>query len=422
MAKEIDGMNRELYYGLISYLGSRRLPDILCEFTRLTVKQTWQQFRINDNNDLFKKEKTNDLLVVPEHKITEVMRLAYNHPLAGHAGIKNTYYRLRQTHWWPGISEDIRRHIQSCDKCQKQKTDKQTPLMSSARIVAEPWYHFGIDIIGPLPITQNGNRYVVLAVDFFMKYVEARPLTQANAQAIAEFIHEDIICQHGVPREMTSDRGTEFVNQLLTELEKKYKIKHIKTTAYHPQGNGQTERMNKTFKTMIAKTLDKYDHWDYYVNSVLFAMRTIRNESTKFSPFELIYGRNPRREFSQETLTFGKYEDCIWQWIDQDITRLHKTREAAAKFISQSQDQQRKHQNKDNKIMTEKIVIGDKVLLFRDIVESSWSKKLEQKWEGPYLIQQIKGTSIWLRRLDGTIRLNSVHQSKIKKYHERPSY
>ena len=59
--------------------------------------------------------------------------------------------------------------------------------------------------------------------------------------------------------------------------------------------------------------------------------------------------------------------------------------------------------------MTEKIVIGDKVLLFRDIVESSWSKKLEQKWEGPYLIQQIKGTSIWLRRLDGTIRPNSVH-------------
>ena len=412
-------MNRELYYGLTSYLDRHKIPDTLDEFTRLMVKRTWQQFRINDNNELLKKGKTNDLLVVTDNKVSEIMQLAHDHPLAGHAGVKNTYYRLRQTHWWPSMGDDIRRHVQACDKCQKQKTDKQVPLTQSARIVAEPWYHFGIDVIGPLPISINGNRYVVLAVDFFTKYVEARPLVQANAQAIAEFIHEDIICRHGVPREMTSDRGTEFVNQLLLELSKKFKIKHIKTTAYHPQGNGQTERMNKTFKTMIAKVLDKYDHWDHYVNSILFAMRSIRNESTKFAPFELIYGRTPRREFSHETLTHGKFEDRIWQWIDGDITRLIKTRDAAAKFITQAQEHQRKIKNDGIKGEPEILEIGDQVLLFRDIIESSWSRKLEPKWEGPFLIQKIKGTSIWLRKNDGTIRPTSVHRSKVKKYYDR---
>ena len=117
-------MDRDLYYGLTSYLTSRKVPDTLDDFTRLTVKRTWQQFQINDKNDLLKKGKTNDLLVVPEHKVKELIRLAHDHPLAGHAGVKNTYYRLRQTHWWPAMNEDIRRHVESCDKCQKQRTDK----------------------------------------------------------------------------------------------------------------------------------------------------------------------------------------------------------------------------------------------------------------------------------------------------------
>jgi len=369
-------MNRELYYGLISYLSNRKIPDELDEFTRLTVKRTWQQFRLNDTNDLLKKGRTNDLLVVPEHKVRDIMKLAHDHPLSGHMGVKNTYYRLRQTHWWPAMGEDIRRHVESCDKCQKQKTDKQTSEMMSARMVAQPFYHIGIDVIGPLPITLSGNRYVVLAVDFFTKWTEARSLAHANAQSISEFIHEDIICRHGVPHELTSDRGTEFVNQLVTELTKRYKMDHIRTTAYHPQGNGQTERMNKTLKLVLAKILDKYDHWDYYLHSALFAMRNIRNESTKYSPFELLYGRIARREFSQEELTKGKYEDRIWQWVDYDITRLNRIRKSAATFISHAQEQQKKLYDSRITRPSEKYHIGDKVLLYRNIIESSWSKEV----------------------------------------------
>src|SRR6202000_3127472 len=152
---------------------------------------------------------------------------------------------------------------------------------------------------------------------------------------IAEFIHKDIICRHGVPLEMTSDRGTEFVNQLIQELTRVYKINHIKTTAYHPQGNGQTERMNKTLKTTLAKVLEEYQHWDHYLPSVVYAMNTLKSESTQFSPFELVYGRKPRSLDARSSPEENSQplEEIIWSRVHHDVARLHKIRTLATEHI-----------------------------------------------------------------------------------------
>ena len=113
--------------------------------------------------------------------------------------------------------------------------------------------------MGPLPQTLTGKRYIILAIDFFTKWPEAVAVEEADAQAVVKFLHQDIICRHGVPSQITSDRGTEFLNDLVTEFERTYRIKHIKTTAYHPQGNGQTERTNQTIKNILSKISKKYD-------------------------------------------------------------------------------------------------------------------------------------------------------------------
>ena len=109
--------------------------------------------------------------------------------------------------------------------------------------------------MGPLPQTWNGKKYVIVAIDHFTKWVEARALESNDAQNILTFVYEDIICRHGVPQIITSDRGSEFVNELIKALTRVYKIHHIKTTAYHPQGNGQTERTNDTLKNILAKII-----------------------------------------------------------------------------------------------------------------------------------------------------------------------
>ena len=110
--------------------------------------------------------------------------------------------------------------------------------------------------------------------------------------------------------------------------------------------------------------------------------------------------------------------DAIWLRIDAEITRLHQACNRAHDFILKAQATQRKNANKDKELL-EQLKIGDQVLLYQNMVEASWSRKLEPRWEGPYYIQNIKGTSHWLRRPDGTILPTSIHRNRLKKYYPR---
>ena len=140
-------------------------------------------------------------------------------------------------------------------------------------------------------MTLTGKRYIVVAVDHFTKWVEACALEQADAQSIVPFIYEDIICHHGIPIRMTTDRGTEFVNELFSAIAQEYNIHLIRTTAYHPQGNGQTERTNGIIKKILAKiTPAKPGDWSLYLPAALFVIRNTRQQSTRFTPAELLYG------------------------------------------------------------------------------------------------------------------------------------
>jgi hypothetical protein len=408
-------MNNDLYYDIVRYLGDGEIRGDADEWRRRLLETAKRTFEL-EGTLLYRKTKEGHKLVIPSNKLSQILALSHNHPLAGHVGADNTLFRLQQHHWWPGMSEDIKTYVRNCDTCQKRKKDKDQSEAASAKITPDPFYHIGIDIMGPLPRTLTGKRYIVLAIDFFTKWIEAEAIEEADAQTIVKFLHSKIVCQHGVPKELISDRGTEFLNELLEEFERTYRIKHIKTTAYHPQGNGQTERANQTVKNILAKTTKTYDTWDHYLDSALFAARTIRQNSTTYSPFELVYGRNPQREFNVSIPKTGTYEDRIWAYIIRDIARLQLVRKKAGVFIEKAQERQRKKQ--DQKASAEKLQIGDQVLHYRNIVDSSWSAKLEPKWEGPFFVQNISGKSISLRHMDGQILPTPIHRNHVKKYHK----
>src|SRR4051812_6930317 len=249
--------------------------------------------------------------------------------------------------------------------------------------------------MGPLPRTPQGHRYIFVAIDHFSKWVEAVPSEQADAQSIIKFIYDDIICHHGIPTLLTSDRGTEFVNELLATLTTVYKIKHIKTTAYNPQANGQVECTNRTIKDILSKiTPRSTGNWSHYLQAAVHVTRVTKQGSTNFSPSELLYGHQIRQHSD-----LGKYDleqKDPEDYILEEITRLHEVRHQAARFIKKAQERQRDHHD-SRQVITEPLQIGDLVLLYRNIVESSLSAKLEPKWEGPYMIQSIKGTTHRLR-------------------------
>lgn len=411
-------MNNDIYYGLLRRLKTGKMPENIGKGVELIVRRILSDYSLTNNILVHSKSKR---IVIPESKKNEVLELSHNHPMAGHMGIKNTYDRIAASHFWPSMKTDVRDFVISCDQCQKRNKKRDTPEISSAKIVPKPFYHVGIDVIGPLPITLTGKRYIVVAIDFFTKWVEARSVAEASSHEITQFIYEELICRHGIPYELTSDRGTEFLNELVSSLTRKYKIKHIKTTSYHPQGNGQTERTNRTLKDILSKIAKKKLSWDFYLPSVLFALRTIQQASTHFSPAELLYGRKLRDqtvEFSLEVEIPSTWEKAVWDFISSEIGNIEKIRGDAHKFIQNSQARQRKEANKNIKKATV-LKIGDQVLVYKSFQEVNWSAKLEPKWEGPYFVQKIKGTSFWLRRLNGSIIPNPIHRNRLKKYYSQ---
>ena len=128
--------------------------------------------------------------------------------------------------------------------------------------------------------------------------------------------------------------------------------------------------MNQTVKNTLAKIAKRTDEWDHYLPSALFAVRTIKQETTTFSPFELVYGRDPRREYGVTHRDTGSHEDKVWAYVTRDLERLQRIRKKARGFIEKAQERQQKKIIEKSEI-TETLSIGDEVLLYRNVIEAS---------------------------------------------------
>ena len=151
-----------------------------------------------------------------------------------------------------------------------------------------------MDIVGPLPRSSAGKKYILVICDYATRYPEAIPLRSIDANNIAEELVK-FFARVGVPEEILTDQGTNFNSQLLKEVYQLLHIKPIKTTPYHPQTDGLVERFNHTLKSMLRKTAtEEGKDWDRLIPYLLFAYREVPQASTGFSPFELLYGRQVR--------------------------------------------------------------------------------------------------------------------------------
>ena len=224
-------------------------------------------------------------LVLPVDSRLAVMRVAHEIPLSGHLGKRKTTDRILQRFYWPTIYRDVAEFCRSCHSCQLDSSRRvsRAPLIPLP-IIAEPFRRIAMDIVGPLPKSRSGKRYILVICDYATRYPEAVALRSTDAEHVAtELIH--LFSRVGIPAEILTDQGTNFMSQLLGEL---YKIKPIRTSPYHPQTDGLVERFNQTLKAMLRKTAtSEGKDWDTLIPYVLFAYREVPQASTGF---ELLYG------------------------------------------------------------------------------------------------------------------------------------
>ncbi|CAF1479320.1 unnamed protein product, partial [Adineta ricciae] len=268
------------------------------------------------------------LIYVPSSMIDGLLQIYHNHPLAGHFGVQRTYLKIKNKFWWPKMQQSITRYIQSCLPCQQYNVSrvKKPGHLQPITPPEGPFQLIGMDYCGPLKSTPRGNQYVLCITDYFTRWIVAVAVPDCSAQTTAEALFNEYICRYGVPVAVLSDQGTHFHNQLMEAMAKLVGYNHTYSTTYHPQSNGMIERFNATFIPQIAKLQDRENNnWDEFLAPVVFAYNTGTHSTTGYSPYRLLFGREPRLPTDQpaSTFTFRKPND-YYEQLKKNMKIIHR--------------------------------------------------------------------------------------------------
>ena len=265
-------------------------------------------------------------------------------------------------------------------------------------------------------MTHNKNRWILTVIDYATRWVEAIPLKNIDTVTVSEALCS-IFARFGFPSEVLSDGGTQFTSNIMQQVMKTVGITHKVSTPYHPQTNGLCERANATIKDTLRKSAyNNIGEWDRQLPFNLFALRATPQETTKYTPFELVYGFIPRTPLSIVKNNWLNENDDLNKPLEQYIidlrSRILKSCDIAAQHTLEQQVKSKKRYDKTSK--ARKLVKGDRVLLLL----SKNCSKLERKWEGPYEITDVISPVNYKININGKEKL--YHVNMLQKYHNRP--
>ena len=218
-----------------------------------------------------------DALVIPD--IPELKRSGmqelHGANYSGHVGYHRTIHNVNRMYWWPSMAAEIQAYVQGCKTCQEDKSLQTHPSgkLVSIPIPKQPWDHVTMDRIVSLPKTKRGHTAILVVVDKLTKMAHFAPCKiESTARDLASEYYRSVWKLHGVPLRMTTDQGSEFVNKFSAALCELVGTVHSKSTAYHPQSDGQTEQMNMVLEDMLRHYVNpKQDNWDELLPAAEFA-------------------------------------------------------------------------------------------------------------------------------------------------------
>ena len=330
--------------------------------------------------------------VVPFDKRLEILE-AHHDDLygGGHLGIRKTAHKILAAYFWPRLLTDVKHYCLSCPTCQARKDPpKKTCAPLVPLSIQGPMDRVAMDIMGPLPLTEDGNRYILVAMCYLTKWAEAIPLPNQTAETIAQVFVEKVICRFGCPKVLLSDRGANFLSSLMMEVCRLMNVRKINTTSYRPQTDGLVERFNRTLEQMISAYVSQNQrNWDKCIPYVLFAYNTAIQESTQDSPYFLLYGHDARLPI-QAALSAIKSPYQV-DTSDYRLELVHKLTHAwncASQCIETAQNRQ-KHYH-DRKIHLPTYYAGDLVLRKIPAVPKGQTRKLASLWQGPFRVLDVQ--------------------------------
>ena len=341
-----------------------------------------------------------------------------------HAGPRSLVSKaIRIGYFWPIMQGDALELDKKCEKCQRFGNAQKLPAERMTTITS-PWSfaQWGIDIVGPLPIGKGQVKFLLVAIDYFTKWVEAEALATITEARIQNFVRKNIICRFEIPLTIISDNGRQFNSQGFKDFCLSLGIKNQYSSPGHPQANGQTEVTNRTLLKIIKTKLDEAKGtWPDELPNVLWAYRTTARTPTGETPFKLTYGTEaviPVEVGVARTrrTTFSKKENDDKLRVNLDC--LDEVRDKASSKMTKYQRKMAEYYNK--RVKLRQLNIGDLVLRkVTTAIKDPTQGKLGPTWEGPYrVVHYSRRGSYHLETVDGRRLSHPWNIEHLKIYHQ----
>ncbi|KII65807.1 Transposon Tf2-6 polyprotein [Thelohanellus kitauei] len=398
------------------FLSSHEIPQEPMDPKTLSLWRNRKNLQLIDGI-LYHQSRRGLRPVLPE-KLRFSLFKSFHEKSLCHSGVNKTTDAISDIAYWPTIKDDILTWITQCESCQLNKHKNFTP---KAQLTSVPIDHdcqrWQVDFTGPLPTTNSGNKYIIVFTNLFTKWVEAKAVPDQTASTAARALLECVVTRYGVPNQIHSDQGKHFESNTFKSLCDMLGIKKTRTTPYHPSGNGQVERTNRTIKEMLRHHVKASNaNWDTHLDTVLFAIRSSKHASTNFTPAELTYGRKIVSPAEIEYLDGLRRQtnNCPTEhqeWINRIQNNLKIYRETATNNIMKSQESQKR--NHDKNLVQHNFTAGDLVMM-----KSSESGKLSHIFNGPYVIIEDSSPVYKIALPNNLNQFYRIHHDHLYPYHE----
>ncbi|CAN6678225.1 unnamed protein product [Malus baccata var. baccata] len=345
---------------------------------------------------------------------------------AHQAGTKMRWLLRRYGYFWPDMEKDCKSYACGCEECQRHGPLQHVPSVPLNPVV-KPWPFRGwaMDFIGQIyPASSKGYTFIIVATDYFTKWVEASAVKSITSALVKNFIETKILHRYGVPETIVTDRGPSFISKEVEEFASKYKIKMIQSSPYYPQSNGQAEASNKILVNIIKRmVIDSPEKWHEMLGNTLWAYRTSKRAGTGTTPYALTFGQDAvlPMEINVSSVRiqnqFGLHSAEYIEAMCQGIEDLDTARIEALNQIQEGKTAVARAYNK--KVKVKSFEEGD--LVWKTVLplgaQLRGFGKWSPTWEGPFIISRVlnKG-GYYLADLEGNGQKHPINIKFLKKY------
>ena len=363
---------------------------------------------VDDGNDKLQQ------LCVPKELRKDILFSLHTERSSAHFGIAKTFDKVRKRCYWPKMYRSVEQYVKTCLDCQTRKPAPgfkygQGQVME---IPTTPFISIATDLLGRFPKSNNNNQYIIVITDHSTRYVITEAIPNQTAETVAKVLVEKVFLVFGAPERILSDNGRQYCSNLVQEILRLVGTRHVRTTSYHPECNSIVENFNKTLATALSMYCNTSQlNWDDALPYITWAFNTSKNASTQFSPYYLLFGREPRL-FIDNVLQLPTNNE----YLEDIITRVQDARSLANDFTKDTQ-----YRNKlfyDSKRRISPFKTGDKVMVFTPVRRVGKSEQLLHRVFGPFVIKEVLSpVNVRVESLDKK-RGEVIHVGRLKKYFE----